>query len=292
MDILIRGMTQNGLVKAAAAETTELVEKMRQIHKTLPVATAALGRTLTAASMMGDELKNEQGSVTVQIRGNGPLGAITAVSDSCGNVRGYVQNPAVELPLRADGKLDVGGAVGAEGIITVIKDIGAKEPFAGKVELLGGEIAEDIAAYYAESEQIPTVCALGVLVNTDQSIKKAGGYIIQLLPGASDDIIERIERGVAKAGSVTSQLERGMSPADILKGILGDDFCIMEEHRVEYECKCSRERVERALISMSAEELEQVYADGKDIEVTCQFCDAIYTFSPEEIKKLQEKKKI
>ena len=292
MDILIRGMTPDGLVKAAAVETTGLVEEMRRIHKTLPVATAALGRTLSAASMMGDELKDEQGSVTLQIRGSGPIGAITAVSDSRGNVRGYVQNPAVDLPLRRDGKLDVGGAVGAEGgILTVIKDIGAKEPFSGKVELLGGEIAEDIAAYYAESEQIPTVCALGVLVNTDQSVKKAGGYIIQLMPGAGDEIIDRIERGVVAAGSVTSQLDRGMSPQDILRGILGEDFVIMDEHEVKYECKCSRERVERALISMSAQELEQINADGKNIEVTCQFCDAIYTFTPAEIKKLQEMKK-
>ena len=292
MDILIRGMTPDGRVKAAAVETTGLVEEMRRIHKTLPVATAALGRTLSAASMMGDELKDEQGSVTLQIRGSGPIGAITAVSDSRGNVRGYVQNPAVDLPLREDGKLDVGGAVGAEGgILTVIKDIGAKEPFSGKVELLGGEIAEDIAAYYAESEQIPTVCALGVLVNTDQSVKKAGGYIIQLMPGAGDEIIDRIERGVVAAGSVTSQLDRGMSPQDILRGILGEDFVIMDEHEVKYECKCSRERVERALISMSAQELEQINADGKNIEVTCQFCDAIYTFTPAEIKKLQEMKK-
>ena len=291
MDILVRGMTSDGFIKAMAVETTVLTERMRQIHKTLPVATAALGRTLAAASMMGDELKDERGSITVQIRGNGPIGTITAVSDSNGNVRGYVQNPAVDLPLREDGKLDVGGAVGPEGgILTVIKDVGAGEPFAGKVELLGGEIAEDIAVYYAESEQIPTVCALGVLVDTDQSVKKAGGYIIQLMPGADDEIAEELERRVREAGSVTKMLSAGLSPSDILTKILGNAFVVMDEHQVSYECKCSRRRVETALISMGKADLEELASRQEKIEVTCQFCDAVYEFGAEEIKKMISQK--
>ncbi len=291
MDILVRGMTSDGLIKAMAVETTLLTERMRQIHKTLPVATAALGRTLAAASMMGDELKDENGSITVQIRGTGPIGAITAVSDSNGNVRGYVQNPAVDLPLRDDGKLDVGGAVGPEGgILTIIKDIGAGEPFAGKVELLGGEIAEDIAVYYAESEQIPTVCALGVLVDTDQSVKKAGGYIIQLMPGADDEIAEELERRVREAGSVTKMLTAGMGPRDILTKILGNAFVFMAEHEVAYECKCSRRRVENAIISMGKADLEELAAQQEKIQVTCQFCDAVYEFDAEEIKNMISQK--
>lgn len=292
MDILVRGMTSDGLIKAAAVETTELTERMRQIHKTLPVATAALGRTLAAASMMGDELKNERGSITLQIRGSGPIGAITAVSDSEGNVRGYVQNPAVDLPLRSDGKLDVGGAVGPEGgILTVIKDIGVGEPFAGKVELLGGEIAEDIAVYYAESEQIPTVCALGVLVDTDQSVKKAGGYIIQLMPGADDEIAAELESRVREAGSVTRMLTEGLSPEEILRKILGNKLVVMASHPVEYKCKCSRQRVESAIYSMGKKDLEELAASEEKIEVTCQFCDAVYSFDTEDIKNIISRKK-
>ena len=292
MDILVRGMTSDGLIKAAAVETTELTERMRQIHKTLPVATAALGRTLAAASMMGDELKNERGSITLQIRGSGPIGAITAVSDSEGNVRGYVQNPAVDLPLRSDGKLDVGGAVGPEGgILTVIKDIGVGEPFAGKVELLGGEIAEDIAVYYAESEQIPTVCALGVLVDTNQSVKKAGGYIIQLMPGADDEIAAELESRVREAGSVTRMLTEGLSPEEILRKILGNKLVVMASHPVEYKCKCSRQRVESAIYSMGKKDLEELAASEEKIEVTCQFCDAVYSFDTEDIKNIISRKK-
>ena len=292
MDKLIRAITNDGFVKAAAIESTALTEKMRQIHKTLPVATAALGRTLAATSMMGNALKEEGASITVQIRGSGPLGAITAVSDSAGNVRGYVQNPAVDMPLRDDGKLDVGGAVGAEGgILTVIKDYGKGEPFSGKVELLGGEIAEDIAAYFAESEQIPTVCALGVLVDTDQSVKKAGGYLIQLLPGADDDVIDRLEQGVRDAGSVTKMLTEGLSPEEILARVLGDGFTVLAESPVEYQCKCSRKRVETALISMGKDDLSDLAGKGEDIEVTCQFSDAVYKFTASDIKALAETKK-
>ena len=284
-DRIIRAITPDGFVKASAVESRDICERMRNIHKTLPVATAALGRALSAASMMGNEIKDENGSVTLQIKGGGPLGALTAVSDSRGCVRGYVQNPAVELPLRADGKLDVGKAVGADGILTVIKDIGAKEPFSGKVGLLSGEIAEDIAVYYAESEQIPTVCALGVLVAPDQSVLHAGGYIIQLLPGAPESVAAELEKRVMECGSVTKMMSDGLSPESILKKLLGE-IEILETHDVSYECKCSREKVQRALVSMGEEELLKLAKANETVSVTCQFCDASYAFTPDELKKL------
>ena len=287
MDKIVRGITKDGFIKASAECSTGLCERMRNIHRTLPVVTAALGRTLTAASLMGNELKAENGSVTLQIHGNGAIGAITAVSDNRGNVRGYVQNPAVDIPLREDGKLDVGTAVGHEGILTVIKDIGEKEPFSGKVELLSGEIAEDIAVYFAESEQIPTVCALGVLVDTDQSVKCAGGYIIQLMPGAPEELASELEKKVIEAGSVTKMLDRGMSEKEILSAILGDfGFEFLEQHEVFYECKCTRKRVEQALISMGERDLLSLVENGKTVSITCQFCDAVYNFSEKDIKKL------
>ncbi|MBQ7624365.1 MAG: Hsp33 family molecular chaperone HslO [Clostridia bacterium] len=286
MDRIVRAITPDGFVKASAVESTELCEKMRNIHKTLPVATAALGRALSAASMMGSEIKDENGSVTLQIKGGGPLGAVTAVSDSRGCVRGYVQNPALDLPLRPDGKLDVGGAVGADGILTVIKDIGAKEPFSGKVGLLSGEIAEDIAAYFAESEQIPTVCALGVLVAPDQSVLHAGGYIIQLMPGAPESLVSSLEEKVIKSGSVTRMMEQGLSPEGILKKLLGEDLEILETSPVGYECKCSKRKVERALVSMGERELQRLIDEGEKVNVTCQFCDASYDFTADDLKKL------
>ena len=285
-DMLIRGMTADGFVKIAAVETTQLVERARQIHRTLPLATAALGRTLTAASMMGDELKNEDGSVTVQFRGDGPLGAITAVSDSHGNVRGYLQNPAVDLGLDARGKLPVGVGVG-DGILTVIKDIGAKEPFSGKIELQSGEIAEDIAAYYVISEQIPTVCALGVLVDTDQSVLCAGGYILQLMPGAPEGLVDLLEYRVQDVGSVTSNLSRGVTIRQMVEELLyGMGLEIMEEHPVEYQCKCSRRKIEAALISLGKEELKKLAEEEETTTVTCQFCDAAYVFTREELDNL------
>ena len=285
-DMLIRGMTADGFVKIAAVETTQLVERARQIHHTLPLATAALGRTLTAASMMGDELKNEDGSVTVQFRGDGPLGAITAVSDSHGNVRGYLQNPAVDLGLDARGKLPVGVGVG-DGILTVIKDIGAKEPFSGKIELQSGEIAEDIAAYYVISEQIPTVCALGVLVDTDQSVLCAGGYILQLMPGAPEGLVDLLEYRVQDVGSVTSNLSRGVTIRQMVEELLyGMGLEIMEEHPVEYQCKCSRRKIEAALISLGKEELKKLAEEEETTTVTCQFCDAAYVFTREELENL------
>lgn len=286
-DFLVRGMTGDGFVRIAAVQTTNMVERMRQIHKTLPLATAALGRTLTAASMMGSELKDANGSVTLQIRGNGPLGAITAVSDSRGYVRGYLQNPAANLPLRADGHLDVGGGVGREGILTVIKDIGEGEPFSGKIELYSGEIAEDIAAYYLLSEQIPTVCALGVLVDRDQTVRCAGGYLLQLLPGAPEGLIDLLEYRVADVGSVTACLDKGMDMRQVAQELLyGMDLRLMEEQPVGYECKCSRNKVASALVSLGRDELDRLIREEEKIDVTCQFCDKIYTFTRKDLETL------
>ena len=286
-DRLVRAITSDGMVKAVAVSTRDLTERARNIHKTLPVATAALGRTLAAASMLGTALKEQQGSVTLQIKGGGPLGSILAVSDCEGNVRGYVQNPQVDLPLRSDGKLNVGAAVGGDGTLTVMRDLGLKEPYIGSVELLSGEIAEDLAAYFVESEQIPTACALGVLVDRDQSVRAAGGYLIQLLPGAGEDVISRVEQGVLAAGQVTGLLDKNPDPETMLKTVLSDfDLEILETSPIEYRCYCSRERVTRALISLGADELEKIIREQGGAELTCQFCDRVHRFTAQELQAL------
>ena len=250
MDRIVRAISSDGLVQAAAICSRDLTERARQIHKLLPVGTAALGRTLSAASLMGNALKDGGASLTLQIKGGGPLGTVLAVSDNQGNVRGYVTNPQVDLPLREDGKLDVGSAVGREGTITVIKDLHMKEPYVGTIDLLGGEIAEDVAAYFVESEQIPTACGLGVLVDRDQSVKAAGGYLIQLLPGATEDTIVKVEGGIMAAGNVSAILDRDDDPEHLLRQVMSDfDLKILETSPVEYRCYCSRARVERALIA-------------------------------------------
>ena len=291
-DFLVRGMTPDGFVKITAVQSTELVERARQIHKTLPLATAALGRTLTAVSMMGNELKYDKGSVTLQFRGDGPLGAITAVGDSNGNVRGYLQNPAAVLPLRADGHLNVGAGVGRDGVITVIKDIGEREPFTGRIELQSGEIAEDVAAYYVLSEQIPTVCALGVLVDRDQSVKCAGGYLLQLLPGAPAGLVDLLEYRVQDVGSITANLEKGLDMRQVVEELLyGMGLQLMEEHPVAYECKCSRSKVESALISLGREELQRLIDEEETTDVTCQFCDVIYHFERKDLEELRKAQK-
>lgn len=291
-DFLVRGMTADGFVKITAVQSTQLVERARQIHKTLPLATAALGRTLTAVSMMGNELKYDKGSVTLQFRGDGPLGAITAVSDSNGNVRGYLQNPAAVLPLRSDGHLNVGAGVGRDGVITVIKDIGEREPFTGRIELQSGEIAEDVAAYYVLSEQIPTVCALGVLVDRDQSVKCAGGYLLQLLPGAPAGLVDLLEYRVQDVGSVTANLEKGLDMRQVVEELLyGMGLQLMEEHPVEYECKCSRSKVESALISLGREELQRLIDEEETTDVTCQFCDVVYHFERKDLEELRKAQK-
>ena len=286
-DRIVRAISTDGMVQAAAICSRGLTERARQIHKTLPVATAALGRTLAAASMMGNALKSDGASLTLQFKGGGPLGTVLAVSDNEGNVRGYVTNPHVDIPLRKDGKLDVGTAVGHEGTLTVIKDLHMKEPYVGTIDLLGGEIAEDVAGYFVESEQIPTACALGVLVDRDQSVKAAGGYLIQLMPGAAEDTIAKVEGGIMAAGAVSAILEKNDDPEAMLRTVMSDfDLKILETCPVEYRCYCSRERVERALISLGREELEQMLSEQGGCQLTCQFCDAVYEFTAEDIRRL------
>ena len=286
-DRIVRAISTDGMVQAAAICSRDLVERARNIHQTLPTATAALGRALTGASLMGNALKGQGASVTLQIKGNGPLGTELAVSDAEGNVRGYVTNPQTDLPLRSDGKLDVGAAVGHEGTLTVIKDLNMRDPYVGTVDLLGGEIAEDIAGYFVESEQIPTACALGVLVDRDQSVRSAGGYLIQLMPGATEDTIVKVEGGIMAAGAVSALLEKDADPEHLLRTVMSDfELKILESDPVEYRCYCSRERVERALISLGADELEGILRDQGSCRMTCQFCDAVYEFSGDELRAL------
>jgi molecular chaperone Hsp33 len=280
-------MTKDGFVKITAVSTTELTRRARQIHQTTAVATAALGRVLAATSMIGNMQKTEEGSVTLIIKGGGPLGTILATSDPEGNVRGYVENPQVALMEKYQGKLDVGAAVGSEGTLTLIRDLHMKEPYVGTVQLLGGEIAEDVASYFVESEQVPTVCALGVLINRDQSVEVAGGYLLQLLPGAPDSLIDQLEAGVMKAGNVSTLLQQGLSPEEVIRKVLGDmEVEILETTPITYKCYCSRERVASTIISLGAKEMQSIIDEGEDIHVDCQFCDTIYTFTPGEIQEL------
>lgn len=288
-DYIVRGMTKDGFVKAMAISSTAIVERARMIHKTTPTATAAFGRVLTAASMMGNVQKVENGALTLQIKGGGPLGTILATSDSVGNVRGYVQNPSITLLEKYAGKLDVGAAVGTDGMLTVIRDLQMKEPYIGTVALATGEIADDVTAYFAQSEQTPTACALGVLIDTDQSVKVAGGYLIQLLPGAPEDVIDRLERGIRKAGAVTPMLAEGLTPEDILLRVM-DEFELefLETTPVAYQCYCSRERVTSTLIAIGKKDLQEIADEGKPITIECQFCDTTYEFTPEEIRSILE----
>lgn len=284
-DHIVRAITTDGAVMAAAISARDLVEKARQLHTALPVATAALGRSLMAASLMGNQLKGERDTVSLQFRGGGPLGAITCVADSGGNVRGYVEHPQVHLMEKYQGKLDVGAAVGSNGTLTVIKDLGMKEPYVGSVPLVSGEIAEDVTAYFATSEQFPTACALGVLVERDQSVSAAGGYLIQLLPGADDKTIDLVEQGIRAFGSVTPHLEQGMEPEAMLKAVLsGFEVELLDRTEVAYRCTCSRERYQRALLSLGREELADLAQDTAGIELRCQFCGENYHFSQGEIR--------
>ena len=286
-DYLVRGMTMDGFVKYVAIRSTEIVRRAAEIHNTTPNATAALGRSLTVASMMGNMQKVEDGSMTLQIRGGGPIGTITVVSDAEGNVRGCVTEPHVPLVEKFPGKLDVGATVGTDGTLTVIRDLQMKEPYIGSTQLISGEIGDDVTAYFAQSEQTPTACALGVLVDRDSSVKVAGGYLIQLLPGAPDEVIDALEAGIQRAGAVTKMLESGMTPEEILTEVCGDlGVLFFENEPVCYKCYCSRERVTAALISLGREELEEISAEGKVLPVECQFCDTVYEFTPANIKEL------
>ena len=288
-DYLVRGMSMDGFVKVVAIRSTEMVRRGAQIHKTTPNATAAFGRVLTAASMMGNTQKVENGSMTLQIKGDGPIGSIVCVSDAIGNVRGYVYEPNVPLVEKFPGKLDVGSTVG-NGTLTVIRDLQMKEPYVGSIELVSGEIGDDVTAYFVQSEQIPTACALGVLVDRDQSVKVAGGYMLQLLPGAPEETIDKLEAGIRRAGAVTPMLEQGMTPEDILGQVCGDlGVVFMETTEVSYKCYCNRDRVTAALISLGREELGQIADEGKSFPVECQFCDEQYVFTPEDIRQLLKK---
>jgi molecular chaperone Hsp33 len=287
MDHIIRMIAKDAPIKAMAISATGIVSRAQKIHDTYPVATAALGRTLMAASLMGNTLKEKDGSVTIRLSGGGPLGTVLAVSDSEGNVRGYVQEGKITLPSKAPGKLDVGAAVGQNGTLTVIKDLCLKEPYVGTVPLVSGEIAEDITAYFVESEQIPTACALGVLVDRDYSVLTAGGYLIQLLPGADQQVIEAIERGISELGAVTPALQSGMGSEELLRTVLKDfTLELLETAPVSYRCYCNRDRMKTALISLGKEELAGILEEQGTAELTCQFCDSIQRFDKEELSQM------
>ena len=290
MDKIIRVTEKNGMLRGFAAETTCLAEEARNIHDTYPVVTAALGRMLTANAMMGITLKGEKETLSLQIKGSGPVGGIVTVSDSQANVRGYVENPKVDIPLKYAGKLNVGAAVG-KGYLTVVKDLGMKEPYIGRVELQTGEIAEDIAYYFAASEQVPSIVALGVLVDKDWSVKASGGYMIQLMPGANEDVISRLEQNVAELPPVSALIQNGLSPEELLEKVLnGFQFSKAEEAIYpRYQCNCSRERIEKALISIGKKDLRQIMEEDGKAELGCHFCGKKYLFSREDLSELISK---
>ena len=290
MDKIIRIMAGDGNIKMSVITARDTVERARQIHSLSPTASAALGRSLCAASLMGEMLKEEAATLTLRVNGGGPIGSVVAVSDSAGCVRGYVENPALDLPLRSDGKLDVGGAVGRDGMLTVSRDLGMKEPYIGSTELVSGEIAEDLSSYLLSSEQVPSACGLGVLVDTDTSIKAAGGFIVQLLPFAPEELIDKLEDNIFLMDQLTTILdEDGVEEviAQVLKGL---DYHIVGESEVCYRCYCSRERVEEAVSCIEKEELEDMAAEGKNVSVSCQFCDAEYVFTAQELSDIAQRK--
>lgn len=290
MGRIVRYITEDGSAYILCADTTDVVARAEQIHKTSAVVTAALGRLITAASMMGDMLKGAEDSVTLRLNGGGPAGSLIAVSDSRGNSRGYVQNPVVELPLNDKGKLDVSGAVGTNGYLYVMKDIGMKEPYVGQTGIVSGEIAEDITNYFVASEQTPSVCALGVLVNPALSVKCAGGFIIQLLPGCPEHTIAAIEASIKDIEPITVMLDNGMTPDDIAcRAMQGLNLQKLDEYPIEYRCNCSKKRVEAALISTGSAALQEMAQADEDTKVECHFCDKVYTFTPAEIQKIIEK---
>ena len=286
MDEIIRAVSADGFVKMQVITARGIVQRAQEIHNLTPTTAAALGRTLCAASLLGEQLKEDDGTLTVRVNGGGPIGSVIAVSDSGGNVRGMVGDPAVDLPLKPNGKLDVGGAVGRDGMFTVSRDIGLKEPYIGSTELVSGEIAEDLAAYLVESEQIAAACGLGVFVDTDRSIKSAGGFIVQLMPGAPEDLITKLEDNIFLMDQLTTILaEDGVDAVveQVMKGLAPE---IVERHGAEYRCYCSRERVRETLRTVGEDALRDMIAAGRSIEVSCQFCDRVYAFSTPELQAL------
>ena len=288
-DYIIRATAANDQIRAFAAVTTQMVETAREHHNTSPVATAALGRLLTAGAMMGAMMKGEKDVLTLQIKAGGPLQGITVTADSQGNVKGYVGNPDVCIPANSKGKLDVAGAVGP-GFLNVIKDMGLKEPYSGQVMLQTCEIAEDLTYYFATSEQVPSAVGLGVLMNKNNTVRQAGGFIVQLMPFAEEEVISRLEQNVQKINSVTSLLEEGHTPESLLEKVLeGFDMQINEKTDTRFHCYCTRERVEKALISIGRKELNEMIQEGKPIEMNCHFCNTNYTFTVEEMKEILRK---
>ena len=288
-DYMIRATAADGQIRAFAATTKEMVETAKNADNTSPIATAALGRLMTAAAMMGSDLKGEGELLTLRIEGDGPIGGLLVTADGKGDVKGYAFNPDVMLPPNAQGKLDVGGSLGL-GVLSVIKDIGLKEPYVGQTQLITGEIAEDLTYYFATSEQVPSSVALGVLMNKDNTVRQAGGFIIQLLPGASDEIIDRLEAKLSGISSITSLLDAGKTPEEILTDILGEfGLEILKKMPVQFHCDCERSRVEKAIISIGRKEIQDMIDEEKEIEVNCQFCNKHYKFSVDELGEMLKK---
>lgn len=286
MDRIIRATAGDGYIKMAAIDARSMIQRAREIHHCTPTASAALGRTLCAASLMGNMLKEEDASLTIRVQGDGPAGQIIAVSDSNGNVRGTMEDPAVDLPLRPDGKLDVGGAVGHAGMLVVSRDLGLKEPYIGSVELVSGEIAEDVTAYLLESEQVPSACALGVLVDTDTSIKAAGGFIVQLMPGAEEELIARLEDNIFLMDQLTTILAEDGAEALFAQVLKGFEYHITEQYPVAYKCTCSRERFARAISTIDRADLIDMVLAKQDAEISCDFCGAKYVFTCDELRAM------
>ena len=291
-DYIVRASLANDSVRAFAISSTHLVAEARERHKTLPVVTAALGRLLSAGAIMGSMMKGDKDIVTISLKGDGPAGYITVTADSHGHVKGFPGNPNVDIPRKYAGKLDVGAAVG-RGLLTVSYDLGLKEPYSGQVEIQTGEVAEDLAYYFTASEQLPSAVGLGVMVDTDSSDKHAGGFIVQLLPDAPEDVIELLEKKLANLEPVTAMMEKGMTPEDMLSYIFeGVDIEFTERHDVEFYCDCSKEKVKRALAAISDKDLQDIVNDGEDIEVKCYFCNTAYKFSIADIKDILSSRKI
>lgn len=285
-DSMVRATAAEGEILAFAACTADLVEEARQRHGMTPVVSAALGRTMTAAAMMGWQMKGEKDLLTIQIEGSGPIGGLVAIADSKGNVKGYANNPQVDLPLNSKGKLDVATAVGI-GVMSVIRDIGLKEPYTGQTHLVTSEIAEDLAYYFTASEQVPSAVSLGVLVNRDQSIWTAGGFILQMMPGAKDETAQQLQDKVSAFMPVTEYLAAGHTPVELMHDLLGEfGVEILETHPVGFQCNCTRERVEKALVSIGRQELSQLIEEGEPVEMRCHYCNEAYQFTIEELKEL------
>ena len=288
MDKIIRATAAEGYIKMAVITAKDTVQRAREIHNCSPTAAAALGRTLCAASLLGNAMKEDDASLTIRIAGDGPISGIVAVSDCEGYVRGYVGDPSVDLPLRDDGKLNVGAAVGRNGMLTVSRDIGLNEPYVGSVELVSGEIAEDITSYLLSSDQVPSACGLGVLVDTDTSVKAAGGFIVQLMPGADESLIDKLEDNIFMMDQLTVILDEDGTDevfAQVLKGI---EYHLVEESEVGYRCTCSLEKVQDALICLDDADMDSILESGNDIEVSCQFCDQVYSVSPATLQELRK----